>query len=225
LKRELVLASGLSFFVGVLVGNWLPSAQVEALETELATAQRPRSFIADLLGGTDRPPPTPKRVEQRREAGPSDQPSVEPVAEPPLEDQEPPPMKDVEPSDDYGDAPPPIEEWQRISRDAAWTVLVEDVGIDEVQEAAIQNVWDDMNAELVDVLSDYPELSDGYGPEELDRMDAMFLASDALNVVATAEENVRGIFSEEQRERLDVSATNPMIFLDRETLGTMVGGN
>jgi hypothetical protein len=216
-KHLLLAAVALVF--GLVIGGLGPRSEVRALQARVdeleAAPRRGGAQVTSLFRG--------RMWENEASGSPAPEPSAdvvapspEPAAEP--SDAEPPSQVPSSPPSGPGDAPPlddhaaeQIKEGLQIRRAQAIAALREQAGATEDQMADVDEIVDQMNADLAAVAETWVAAT---GEGDLSRRDMMLLASETLDVLIDTEDALYGTFSSEQRASLSEEILDPTAYVD-----------
>jgi len=212
----------IALVVGIGVGGLGPRAELRALRAqveelgECESGSRVGSEIANVFRGRPWEGDAPPRKVTSLDAEP------EPVAV--AEEPEP-----AEPTEDvakiefnFGDGaeePQDVEETMEMAREAmelryaqARAALIEDANPSDEQMAEIDASMQRMNDSLMGMASD---LVDQVSSDEgLERRDTMLFAAETLDLVLSAEEELRGTLTEDQIAALQDESLDPLSYVD-----------
>lgn len=217
--REIVIAA-VALVLGAVLGGVLPREQVRDLKAQVAQLSdrdcRPK-LGQQLAGMLVKPRPTPKSKkwepvitappEKPDEAAPAPAPAPEPPA----------------PSSDTGSSAAPgtqgieqAKEALALRRTQARAALLQDADPDAQQLKQFDGAVADMNADLRTLAQQMVDKSQRDGP--LSRRDTMQFASDALDVLITADDRMNGALTPDQVASVDDASVDPFSYVDPSIL-------
>jgi hypothetical protein len=206
--RPLVFAA-VGVVVGVLIGAYPASTRIRTLEDRvIELSDRPcdsggfAGAVTGMLQGAARPAPVAIDDTDVPDDAPPDGVQVK-VGGPPAA---------AEPPEDPAVALAAAKEALELRRAQARAALVEQTDIDDAQLAQIDAAAATMNDELMSLTEDFAEDVRTNGPPS--RRDAMVYANEALNTLITAEDQMNGALTEDQRGMVDDETLDPTSYLD-----------
>jgi hypothetical protein len=227
MKAVHVVVAVIALVVGIAVGGLGPRAEVRALRAQLDEAGdcaggAVGSEIANVFRG--RPWEEGEGTSGRRVI-PANDGAHPPDAGPPLDSDTPKGEPDPEgfrvnwSSGDGEDQPANPEEAMKLAREAmelryaqARAALLEDAKPSDDQLATIDGAMERMNDQLVGLARDLvDQVKDGGEPS---RRDTMLFAAETLDVLLTAEGDLRGALTEEQLGAMQDESLDPLSYVD-----------
>ncbi len=214
-----------ALFLGILLGGYGPSAELEKLKTTaapdaglFAAVGEPcradvGSDLATLLGNgvgrTSPPPPAPTPVEET-----PDPRAVELAAEIDAAGEQ----AEEEMRDGLVAAAGKEEELELartaldLRRTQARAALLEDTDAEDEQMEQFDTAVEAMNDVLLDLTEELTTMVEG--GTEPGRREAMEFAADALDALLSAEDNMRSVFGPDQLAEVEDSAIDPFSHID-----------
>ncbi len=215
---------GVAMVVGLVLGGWQPRQEArrwKALAEAAPTECTDRAEVARQLAGVFRGRPLDAGLPDEAGAAGADEPgAARPAGAEVVEgpDAEARPDPDPEPADPE-EAVRLAREAVRLRRAQARAALVEAGATDE-QLAAIDAATERMNTELSALADEFVAgLDEGRPP---DRREMMLFATDALDVLVTADDTLFSTFDEELRAELDPTALDPFSYVDESVVESIV---
>lgn len=213
-----LLAAVVALVIGLVVGGLGPRGELRRVEKKLAELEerpcqgRTGAEIAKIFQGrpweegkvkVPEPPPAPAPVDDAEEADePEDDGGFRIEFNTDGSDSEP---------QDVGEAMKLAREALDLRHEQAMAALREDARPTPEQEEQLGRVLDQMNDDLIGLAE---ELRDQMELGEPSRRDAMLYAAETLDVFLTAEDDLRGVFDDDQIAALQEESLDPMSYVD-----------
>lgn len=213
-----LLAAVVALVIGLVVGGLGPRGELRRVEKKLAELEerpcqgRTGAEIAKIFQGrpweegnvkVPEPPPVPAPVDDAEEADePEDDGGFRIEFNTDGSDSEP---------QDVGEAMKLAREALDLRHEQAMAALREDARPTPEQEEQLGRVLDQMNDDLIGLAE---ELRDQMELGEPSRRDAMLYAAETLDVFLTAEDDLRGVFDDDQIAALQEESLDPMSYVD-----------
>lgn len=214
-----LLIGVIALVIGLAVGGLGPRSEARALRAQLDDAAECKdsamgSEIANVFRGRPWGGDEPRKRVTGTDAGPVPVPIDE---KPPAEDPDPDGFRMEWNSD--GDEPENMKEGLDLARDAmelrytqARAALLEDAQPTAEQMEQFDTAMDKMNQDLVGLAEDLvAQVNDGGEPS---RHDTMLFAAETLDVLLSAEDNMRDVMSEDQIGSLSDESLDPLSYID-----------
>lgn len=221
-----MLAAVLALVVGLVIGGLGPRSELRRVEKKLAELEerpcqvRTGADIAKIFQGR----PWEEGDARLPKADPEPEPPPEPAEEPTdgaaVEEEEGGVKVNFDFGGDKGDAEPEdVEEAMNLAREAlelrheqAMAALYEDAEPTPEQEEKLNAALGRMNDDLIGLAEELREQVELGG--EPSRRDAMLYAAETLDVFLTAEDELRGVFTDDQIGNLQEESLDPMSYVD-----------
>lgn len=98
--------------------------------------------------------------------------------------------------------------------------MMEQTDASDEQLEDFEQAVDQMNDDLLNLVG---EFSNQVESGDLTRRDGMIFASDMLNIMLDAEDNIGGSFTQEQYDEADSEVFDPFAYLDASVLDSLIG--
>ena len=231
---RLVVVAAVALFLGILLGGYGPTAELQTLRDQQSEANLLSSTpgpcdssvgsdLASLLGSgvgrpdapivpKERPPddaPAPGAVEAAAEID-----AASAAAEQRFKD-------DLEAAANDEDELELARTALELRRTQARASLLERTDAEDEQMEQFDTAVDSMNDVLLDLTEEMTEMVEG--DRRPGRREAMEFAADALDALLSAEDNMRSVFENDQLQEVEDAALDPFSYIDPAIIDTLEG--